>query len=390
MKILSIKTISFYTLLVLLVLGQLQRLQITPEIAIYLHEILMAVWLAVALPKRWTVWRKTVGQILHQYRLVPFLLLWMVVGLTVANFTQSLNLVPWLYVARLGLYVWFGVELWTQRSQLPHAQEAVLITGLNILVLGLIQYFLLPDTRFLRILGWDDHYYRLISSQFDPNFAGMLLVLTLLQLQMVSWPRPLKTILNVLLAVGILLTYSRASYLALLVGGLVFIWRSKDQLTRLFIGGALLIVLVGIPLLPQKASEGTDLTRTASITARTSTIANTVSSMQPYQWLVGKGVFVPAETITRPTPIPEHAKFTDNLFVFTFVSAGLVGLLVFLTLTIQLLYHCWKTTPVLLAATAAILIHSQFNLTLFQSFVLLYFLGMIATNSKTLQFKRHR
>src|SRR3989304_8999963 len=44
-----------------------------------------------------------------------------------------------------------------------------------IAVFGLAQYILIPDTRFLAVLNWDDHYYRLLSTLLDPNFTGIIL-----------------------------------------------------------------------------------------------------------------------------------------------------------------------------------------------------------------------
>ncbi|MFZ2202248.1 MAG: hypothetical protein WAV56_02515, partial [Microgenomates group bacterium] len=44
-----------------------------------------------------------------------------------------------------------------------------------LLIIGSLQYFLLPDVRFLAYLGFDDHYYRLIGSFLDPNFTGLVL-----------------------------------------------------------------------------------------------------------------------------------------------------------------------------------------------------------------------
>ena len=43
--------------------------------------------------------------------------------------------------------------------------------------IGFIQYFFYPDLRNLYYLGWDPHYYRIVSTILDPNFCGILFAL---------------------------------------------------------------------------------------------------------------------------------------------------------------------------------------------------------------------
>ena len=39
--------------------------------------------------------------------------------------------------------------------------------------------FVYPDLRNLWYLGWDPHYYRVFATLLDPNYVGILLVLTI-------------------------------------------------------------------------------------------------------------------------------------------------------------------------------------------------------------------
>ena len=89
--------------------------------------------------------------------------------------------------------------------------------GIGFGILGLMQFFLYPDLRNLMYLGWDPHYYRLFSTLLDPNFVGIILVLTLI-LGCGLWKKKQK---NFFLMIGqligfvsLLLTYSRSSYVS--------------------------------------------------------------------------------------------------------------------------------------------------------------------------------
>ncbi|PIY79331.1 MAG: hypothetical protein COY81_02855, partial [Candidatus Pacebacteria bacterium CG_4_10_14_0_8_um_filter_43_12] len=83
----------------------------------------------------------------------------------------------------------------------------------------LVQYLLLPDTRYLYLFGWDDHYYRLIGPLLDPNLSGILFVLT--SWLIVAWrkllPKAIVVSLLMMTILAIVLSYSRATYLSAII-----------------------------------------------------------------------------------------------------------------------------------------------------------------------------
>ncbi len=197
--------------------------------------------------------------------------------------------------------------------------------------LGLAQYFFIPDTRFLQYYNFDDHYYRLIGSLFDPNFTGLILAqLTLLT----TFPSQL------LLLISLALTFSRASYLAFLPGYL-YLHRRHPQLYLL-----LLALFVFIILAPKPFGEGVNLFRTFSITSRLFT------QQQAIKLFFAKPLFGWGFD-TLPISV-------DNSYLYIAATSGLLGLVTF----INLLKHIWKqgiVSPVFTSIFLILLTHSFFN-----------------------------
>lgn len=101
--------------------------------------------------------------------------------------------------------------------------KILILTGVILAFLGFLQLLVFPDFSFMTSLGWDPHYYRLLSTFFDPNFCGGFFVMTLSLLVSLYLFTPKKTLLLLCLIIysALLLTYSRSSYFAFLLSMLV-------------------------------------------------------------------------------------------------------------------------------------------------------------------------
>lgn len=124
---------------------------------IRLITILICLFLA------WSIW----GLALHVHQL----------GLG----TIAIALAYWL---RLGShFLLLPTLLWLLRSPPLHrlTQYLLISTVCIIILLGLIQWWWLPDLHFLRNQGWDPHQGRLVSTWLDPNFIGGFFIIT-------AWP----------------------------------------------------------------------------------------------------------------------------------------------------------------------------------------------------------
>jgi len=129
-------------------------------------------------------------------------------------------------------------------------------------VFGIFQYFVWPDATFFKILEWDPHLYRLISTFFDPTFTGLIYLLFLIYL-FLNYPKQKLLIAIVYLALA--LTYSRSTYLAFISAFSFIAFVKKNP--KILITAVILIIFTVI-LLPRFNGEGTKLERNSSIIAK--------------------------------------------------------------------------------------------------------------------------
>lgn len=374
---------------ILLILGQFQRVQLTPSLAFYLHDVVIACYLFFL---GWFNWKKisTIHSHISWKKHLPVLLLggWVGLGWLWALISGKDVMSAILYFLRYTSYSLFIFTLFKEDflKVLIHDyshKSALLVlftvTNIGVLVLGLLQYFLLPDTRFLHIYGWDDHFYRLIGTQFDPNFLGLLFIFFLLTLEVLPFlSSKLKKVLRIVLIMAISLTFSRSTYLSFGVALLYLTfhevfsgrtWQSFKWIALIFLLG------VAIVLAPKPAGEGVKLARTSTVISRHDRTDEEISNLSPTDILVGKGLFVPLNSdiaAVETELIPNHAWFTDNLLVNVFVSLGGVGV-VLLLLVITRYYSSSYSNAFWVATWIALITHSMFNNSLLQPFVWLFF-----------------
>ncbi len=308
-------------------------------------------------------------------------------------------LVPTLYIVRLIFYTAITLNSYSviRKSKkltiIHHPLSTIISSGIAVMLFGYLQYLLLPDTRFLYIMGWDDHYYRLISTHLDPAFTGIILVLTLINLQSLQLIKEnLKLFLSILLTGAIVLTYSRSSYLALIIALFILVFLNiikKTHNSGLKAQSSIFLLATScllLAFLPKSPGEGTNLNRTSTIEARQTNILENIPT--DHKTLIfGQGLFVNNNETTEqlnnyPTNqlIPDHSQIPDNFFIFILRSTGIPGLLLMIIMLIQLGKFLYKKDQYLFASFIALLIHSQFNASITQPFVFLYF-GMILANN---------
>ncbi len=101
--------------------------------------------------------------------------------------------------------------------------------------------------------GWDVQGHRLVSTLLDPNFAGAFIVLPLLvMLGRLSFGVPVRAWKPLLLITSVLLTASRSSILALIVGGgVIVLARGISRRLVRFAALALALTVPFVPLLVQ-------------------------------------------------------------------------------------------------------------------------------------------
>lgn len=280
---------------------------------------------------------------------------------------NSRSIVSLLYMCRLIVYLILLIKV-TNTSLTKYRKYINLSVGLFIL-LSFVQYLFIPDTRNLRLLGYDDHYYRLIGAFLDPNYTGA--VLSIISLYLVNQKKNVLKLLSIIPLVGLMLTYSRGSYLAFLVGLFLLILLKLPKKALLIIPLFILLLIV----IPKPFGEGGNLLRTFSIESRLNSI-NTGISLIKAKPVFGWG-YDRAKNISSSV-IPYLSGGIDNSFIFIAVNTGIFGLVAFLWFLKSLIQ---KTDPAGLAMISVILIHSFFNNTLLYPWILVS-LGVLLSVSR--------
>ncbi len=132
------------------------------------------------------------------------------------------------------------------------------------ILFGFIQYFFWPDFTYFNINQWDPHLYRLVSTFFDPTFTGLIYLLFFIKTYL-NKKIPYRQILLIISYLALALTYSRSTYLSLIIAS-IFISFSTKKIRHVFF--ALILVIITIFCLPRQTGEGTKLERTSSIFAK--------------------------------------------------------------------------------------------------------------------------
>lgn len=246
---------------------------------------------------------------------------------------------------------------------------------------GLVEYFLYPDLRNLYYLGWDPHYKRIFSSFLDPNFLGLFMSLSLLMVSLSRIRLYQKFILGALFFFTLMFTYSRSSYLALIIS-LIFYF-IKTHKARYILVTFLFMVITAV-MLPRPSGEGVRLERLYSITERLE------------NWKFGWKVFTDHPILGVGFNTIRYAKISylypqdnllashsgaglDNSFLLIAATSGIIGLTIFLLLLFQIYLQTGILTQVSLVA---IITHSFFVNSFFYPWVMVWLWILIGVTMK--------
>lgn len=129
------------------------------------------------------------------------------------------------YLLRLEAYL---TIYWVARTEISRLGSANIIryfvwSTVIVAVVGIIQLFTFSDLQFLLDFGWDPHVGRLVSTFFDPNFAGIYIGfgLTLAVAQYLfgeSEHRRGYLVMAIILLLALYFTYSRGAMLSTAIG----------------------------------------------------------------------------------------------------------------------------------------------------------------------------
>lgn len=402
-------------------LGQLERISLDHSINFYLHDIV--IFIAVI----WQFYYQknlilVAKHILEKYRYFYafFILSLFSLILSLQNFSLIQVLVSSLYLWRLTFYCLFlflvirNIKNIDKNNLYDYFRLIIFFS----LIAGFLQYFLFPRFDLLYELGWDRHYYRLSGTWLDTGFAGIILTLYILFLVDGIIVEKNKTInqlkgllsklgckkyfdkniivdyfLLIFSVIALLLTYSRSSYLALILTIIVYFLLKEPNFKNLKTifkkCGIILIIIIlfltSVSLLPQKFGEGTKLFRTSTINSRLGNWSQALNISKD-NLIFGVGfntlryVKNDAKLLDDKWQITHSGAGFDNSLLFLLATSGLVGTYFFLALVKNILK--FNNSNLLKASLSAVFIHGMFSNSWFYPWVLLWLFFIIIFKSR--------
>ena len=351
------------------------------SVAIYPHEILMAIFVIgksiAILKKRKNSWIS----IPHIYPVLAILFS-MAVSLVLA--LEKLSVVhvgiSSLYLVRFALYAGMFISIWfSSHKQKKNIRTGLLFFGLFYGALGLFQFFLYPNIRNLMYLGWDPHEWRLTGTLLDPNFSGVLLVLSLIHLYWMQMTKQVGKFSTasiwgsyIVQIVAVACTFSRSAIIALLSVGILYIFVYK----KWKIAGVILVVALCTAYIP-------GLSGTQKIWRMDTSMARVANWNEGWKAVQSAPLFgVGYNTLQFVRPLENNMSNARSGFdssILTIVATtGILGISAWMWFFISVVKKKNESTVTLLA----ILISSLFINALFYPWILLWFFITLATEEQ--------
>lgn len=299
-----------------------------------------------------------------------------------------------LYLLRLFGYSTLFLLAWNiavKKKQKKSLFSSLILVSLFTGIFGWIQYFWYSDLRFLKLLGWDDHHFRLVGTFLDPGFTSIILVLGFLATFVSFVSRKDKKVIPILVffLVTIAFTYARAAYLALFAG-LFVVFRLKRGIKRFF--WIVFAFLILIFLLPRPAGEGVKLERLHSVYDKIENYSQTIEIIKKHP-LFGVGFNnICAARVRYLGDLGDGSHScsgSDSSLLFVLATTGVVGLLIYLNLATQLLGSLSRDTfgKAFLACSVALFVHSFFVNSLFYPWIMGWMAILLALAVKSTRLK---
>jgi len=371
-------------LFVSLLFGQLGRIELFPSVTLYFHDMIIMCFIMTRIPLLLKSKKKILSLPLFRPILFFTLLCFLSLCVNAYRFSVVDLTVGISYFLRFMIYAFLYPIIRLEKKPILYFMKWLFLLGVGYAVLGFIQLGVYPDLRNLSYAGWDPHYYRLFATLFDPNFMGIVLIISFLS-GIYVWEKERDHLYPLIGLIGIfvafLLTFSRSSYLAAVVAIIVYAVCMKQK--KFLIG--LIFLCLGIVFIPAIGGESTTVFRQVTAFAR---ITNWQEGMQLFMKspFFGYGFnMVRALPHNAPTlavgTIARSTSGFDNSIVFVLVTTGLFGCITFLYMGSRLFLvglsllkkRLYAPGSVYISTLAGLLIHSMFLNTLFYPQIMILF-----------------
>lgn len=269
---------------------------------------------------------------------------------------------------RLAAYIllfFFVRERYKSEKDKDTLLKGLIVITFVVTIFGFIQYFFIPDLRALKVLGWDDHYFRLVSTFLDPTFTGVIILIgtILATYKYLKEKKNSYFLVGILELIAVLVTYSRSTYVALLISFAYFFFLTRKKILIIFP----IILLIWIPFLPRPSSEGVKLERTYSVFQKFDDYKKGIAiiAKSPVFGIGYNNICKEKELNFNEVDTASHScSGLDNSILLIASTTGIVGLIFFIHVLTTLKYKSLFAVVFL-----AVFVHSMFTNTLFYPFV---------------------
>lgn len=303
-----------------------------------------------------------------------------------------------LFLARFIAYFFISVVVFNIviKEKVQEWLNIILAIGTVFIIIGFLQFVFLPDLSFLAVYGWDPHQRRIADTLLDPNFSGMIFVITFaISISKYLYQKKKNEIISfypfvaAISFIALVLTFSRSSYLAFLTA-ITTIGILKSP--KLFIVSLFLLVMAFSQITQVRARivgaftlDETSKARLESWQRGLTIFKNNFAfgvGFNTYRYAQERyGFFSPDE------PLGGHSGAgSDSSIILVAATTGITGLIFYLFFLLAILRTFLQKSgqdPLHLAGLSiflALLVHSQFVNSLFfpQIMLILWFiLGLI-------------
>lgn len=322
--------IFFFLTILLFSLGQVGRISLfNYKINFYLYEIFLFFVFLFLFYRLKTIPIKETFKIFKKFFLfLGFLLFSYLINLF--QFSLWQNFIAFLYLLRLFLYIVFFVYFiyWVKNNKLflKDLHNGIIIFSILTIIISFIQYFLYPDLRNLRYLGWDEHLYRMFGVFFDTSIAATIYsLLFLFYFLNKKENNYIRIIFMPLFLICLCLTFSRSGTFSLFL--VLFIYFLNHKKLSEFLLIFIFIIFIFL-ISPKPFGEGVNLLRTFSINSRINDYKKAVIFWKKFPFL-GIGYNRIGFFKASSNEI-DHSRFSfSSSYLVLLVTAGLCGLIFF-------------------------------------------------------------
>lgn len=371
-----------YGLVFSLLFGHLPSVFLASRVYLALHDGLILLWIIFFFTSKHAFRKHTL--------FVPVILFLSIclfsLVINSATLPRMVLLEGFLYFVRFFVYCLFFLCL---SSYYSYRKDLLIIflygVGVLFSIIGIIQVLLYPSLQNLLYLGWDPHYYRLFSTFFDPNFAGIFIVLTILLGFFLSkqFPKWLFFLCQIILLSSLIMTYSRSSYLALGICMVIWFIKSKSW-------NSIIYLILGIFIFMYLPKTQLDVIR---LDRWQSTIVRYENWKYALNLIKDKPIFgygFNTLSFFRPGSQGENSRAgagLDNSFLFIWAATGIIGLISFFWILVRINSISVKKDifanqgngkTLLLTVIVSICIHSLFNNSWFYPWIVLWVWILVA------------